>query len=224
MTPPTGARSRYTRAVPDACCSAVHPLRVTLERRRSDFERDARVTPFTGSCCCCCCCLHWIAAGVGGIAGMRTPTEVYTGALYLAAVLPAVVFLPVGLSMMLAASLLRRRKLAEFKREASKLPQRDGADAHGGLYRMKIQTPPKTKDPLASFSVFCRHCWEDLGESLHLEACPACGVAIDRPVISGPDYGMSVARRATWRGLGMASAGMMTAYALMALLAMLFSK
>src|SRR3954471_9746262 len=58
--------------VPDACCSAIHPLRVTLERRRSDFERDARVTPFTGSCCCCCCCLHWIAAGVGGIAGMRT--------------------------------------------------------------------------------------------------------------------------------------------------------
>lgn len=246
-----------TSAHAGACC-------VTLERRRSDFERDARVTPFTGSCCCCCCCLHWIGAVAGGAIGMRlgwkkgeevagpltdeahaamkkglwigiaaaavllgvgaalaaSGLDAVGGPLLLVfAIVPCLVFVPIGLPVVLATYRLRRRKLAEFLRDMSKLPAKDGADVGASLYRAKLTVPPKTRDPVAGFSVFCPSCWTDLQESLHLSACPECNASIAQPAISGPDHGVRVAWRAALTSLGLSAVGTAAMYLFMLLIA-----
>lgn len=238
-------------------------MRITFERRRSDFERDARVTPFTGSCCCCCCCLHWIGALAGGAIGMRAgwtaaekqlgaplPTEGRSGLhrglaigivssvglvigavacamsegvgrgggeLYLLALAlaPPLAIVPVAAPMLLSAYRTRQKMLAVFRTDIAKLPPKDGTDKSMSLYRAKLTPAPKTHSNLVQFSVFCRHCWFDLGESMHLDACPECGQAIGEPMISGPDYGVSVAWRASMTSLGMATGGTLIGYVLM---------
>ncbi|MEP7124827.1 MAG: hypothetical protein ABJE95_28120 [Byssovorax sp.] len=244
-------------------CTGPHAMRITFERRRSDFERDARVTPFTGSCCCCCCCLHWIGAAVGGIVGMRTgwsngekslgaplpaegqsalhrglaigifssiglflaslalafagrPLEGF-GAVYLIALafLPPVVFLPVCIPMLVSAYGARRKALSAYRTDIAKLPPKDGSSTSMSLYRAKLTPAPKTHTNMVQFSVFCRHCWYDLGESMHLSKCPECSQDIDHPVISGPDYGVSVAWRAATTSIGLATGGTVVGYVLM---------
>ena len=238
-------------------------MRITFERRRSDFERDARVTPFTGSCCSCCCCLHWIGALAGGAIGMRSgwvaaekqlsaplPSEgrssLYNGLaigivtsvglligalasamsggfghggseLYLIAIAfaPPLALLPVCGPMLLLAYKTRRKMLAVFRDDVAKLPPRDGSDKSMSLYRAKLTPAPKTHTGLVQFSVFCRHCWFDLGESMHLDSCPECGNLIGDPMISGPDYGVNVAWRASMTSLGLATGGTAIGYVLM---------
>jgi hypothetical protein len=242
-------------------------MRITFERRRSDFERDARVTPFTGSCCCCCCCLHWIGAAVGGIVGMRmgwtageknlgaplpsegrtrtrdltigiaasiglfigamacvsgsgllrTSGEIYLVALALA---PPVALLPVCAPMLISAYGMRRKMLAAYKADIAKLPPRDGVAATMSLYRAKLTPAPKTHSTMVQFSVFCRHCWFDLGESMHLTRCPECSQEIGQPVISGPDYGVGLAWRASLTSLGVATGGTLIGYVLMLVISM----
>jgi hypothetical protein len=236
---------------------------VTFERRRSDFERDARVTPFTGSCCSCCCCLHWIGAAIGGVVGMRLgwasaekalgaplPVEgkhgltrglsigifvaiglflgavaftfgdafgkdgavVYLVALALA---PPVGILPVCLPLLLSAYGTRRRMLSVFLADLAKLPPKEGGGTSMSLYRAKLTPAPKTQALVEQFSVFCRHCWSDLGESMHLTTCPECNQPIDEPKISGPDYGVSIAWRASLASVGASTAGTLAGYLLM---------
>ena len=255
----------YARPVMGASCTRTHPVRVSLERRRSDFERDARVTAFTGSCCCCCCCLHWIGAAIGGAVGMRmgwktaeqksgAPLEVHASRtlrwgvvfgillstvlvclsiglgidrpetnlaqyyLIALAVVPSLAMIPVGVPMVLGAYRLRRKMLATFRREIAKLPGKDGSDKSMSLYRAKLTPPPKTRDPLLQFSVFCRGCWCDLDQSMHLATCPECGELVDRAVISGPDYGIGVAWRAALMAFGISTAGCAGGYLVMLLL------
>lgn len=245
-----------------------HPSCVRLERRRSDFQRDARVTPFTGSCCCCCCCLHWIGAAAGGIVGARLgwdsaekkldvplpdtarralkkglwigaglsvltvaaavvlgfvafadPAKYYLAAL---AFVPSLVFLPLGLPMIAAAHRLRAKMLRAFLGDLKKLPAKDGSEKSTSLYRAKLTAPPKTRDPVLQFSVFCPHCWADVAESMHLAACPECSAPIDHPVISGPDYGVRIAWRSALMSFGLSTAGTALGYAIMALLSLLF--
>lgn len=246
-------------------------MRITFERRRSDFERDARVTPFTGSCCCCCCCLHWVGAAVGGVIGMRkgwataekslaAPLPIagraalrrgvtlgilaafgmFVGALgfgftstwmtdaaqfYLVviALAPPFALLPVFAPLLLSAYGTRRKMLAVFRADIAKLPPRDGSDKSMSLYRAKLTPAPKTHASIEQFSVFCRHCWFDLGESMHLATCPECNQEIASPVISGPDYGISVAWRASMTSLGAATLGGLTGYAVMLVIAMFTS-
>ena len=241
-------------------------MRITFERRRSDFERDARVTPFTGSCCCCCCCLHWIGAGVGGIIGLRngwnnaekslgtplppegtsslhrglaigivTSIGLFIGALGIAfgarpaselgsfylialALAPPLAFLPVCIPMLLSAHGTRRKMLATYRADIAKLPPKEGSGAGMSLYRARLTPAPKTHSNLVQFSVFCRHCWYDLGESMHLDRCPECSQAIDRPVISGPDYGVSVAWRAATTSIGLSIGGTVLGYVIMLVL------
>ena len=238
-------------------------MRITFERRRSDFERDARITPFTGSCCCCCCCLHWVGALAGGALGMRAgwataeknlgaplPTEGRSslhrglaigivssvgllvgalafatgmepgrtaGQLYLLAIAlaPPLAILPVSIPMLLSAYGTRRKMLSVFRTDIAKLPPKDGSDKSMSLYRAKLTPAPRTHTAMVQFSVFCRHCWFDLGESMHLDACPECGQVIGDPVISGPDYGVSLAWRASLTSLGMATGGTLIGYVLM---------
>lgn len=249
-----------------ASCEKGRAACVNLERRRSDFEHDARVTPFTGSCCCCCC-LHWIGAAVGGIVGMRMgwkaahekigaplppqasrtlSVSLYagiflssallvvaiatagnaqngflTGYLVLLALVPSAAFVPIGLPMVLATYGVKVKMLSAFRRELRKLPPKDGVDKNTSLYRARLTAPPKMKGPLTQVSVFCRHCWFDLEESMHLAACPECGEAIESPVISGPDFGLSIAWRATLMSLAVGSAGMVIGYGLMLLISLL---
>jgi hypothetical protein len=238
-------------------------MRITFDRRRSDFERDARVTPFTGSCCCCCCCLHWIGAGVGGIVGLRTgwnnaekslgiplPAEgtsalhrglaigivtsigLFIGALGVAfgmrplstlggfylvalALAPPVAFLPVTIPMLLSAYGTRQKMLAAYRADIAKLPPKEGSGAGMSLYRAKLTPAPKTHSNMVQFSVFCRNCWTDLGESMHLETCPECSQSIVSPVISGPDYGVSVAWRAATTSIGLSIGGTVVGYVVM---------
>ena len=241
-------------------------MRITFERRRSDFERDARVTPFTGSCCCCCC-LHWIGALAGGVVGMRAgliagekrlpaplPIEgksallrgivlgilasfaVFAGTVvvmgatngdaglsvaYLIALAfaPPVALIPVGATMVLSTHATRQRKFSAFKAEMAKLPPKDGSDKSMSLYRAKLTPAPKTHGSIEQISIFCRHCWTDLDESLHLTTCPECNQEIGHPIISGPDYGVSVAWRASLTSLGGATAGTLIGYVVMAIIA-----
>jgi hypothetical protein len=247
-------------------------MRITFERRRSDFERDARVTPFTGSCCCCCCCLHWVGALAGGAIGMRSgwiaaekqlgaplPTEgngalnkglaigiiasvgLLFGAiasamgggfghggsevyLILLAFAPPLAIVPVSVPLLVSAYRTRRRMLGIFRDDAAKLPPKDGSDKSMSLYRAKLTPAPKTHTGLVQFSVFCRHCWTDLGESMHLDTCPECGNLIGDPMISGPDYGVSVAWRASLTSFGMATGGTLIGYVLMAAIAAVISR
>lgn len=256
------------RTVPGGPAACAHAPCVTLERRRSDFQRDARVTPFTGSCCCCCCCLHWIGAAAGGVIGMRLGWQtaekkldaplpdsarqalraglwigvalsvilVVAGVglgvanlsssldivMFLLAVAPSLVFAVVGVPMIVGAHGLRAKMLAAFRADMMKLPAKDGSDKSMSLYRARLTVPPKTRDPLLQFSVFCPSCWTDLGESMHLAACPDCSAPIDHPVISGPDYGVGIAWRAALMGFGLSTAGTVAGYLLMVLVAQLF--
>lgn len=240
--------------MPDRCCSSPH---VTLERRRSDFETDGRITPFTGSCCCCCCCLHWITAAAGGIVGLRMGwnaaeraagslphpvvkrmldgsvvlgffvtlalSAVLTGVsggsfLILIALVPSVVFVPLGLTMVVSAHRLKWRMTAAFQREVKALPPAEGRSM--SLYRRKEQAALKTRDELLDFHVFCRHCWYDLGESMHLTACPECHEPIQRPHLSGPDYGTGIAWRAALTSVGVSTGATIAGYVLMYLIAL----
>jgi hypothetical protein len=208
--------------VPGGPAACAHAPCVTLERRRSDFQRDARVTPFTGSCCCCCCCLHWIGAAAGGVIGMRlgladrgeearrplarlgpagaaqpasgsaapsprdrsssprsalgarqhSPTSSPYRDVRLLALAPSLVFAVVGVPLVLGAHGLRANMLAAFRADMMKLPAKDGSDKSTSLYRARLTVPPKTRDPLLQFSVFCPSCWADLGESMHLADLP----------------------------------------------------
>jgi hypothetical protein len=257
--------------LPGALPRHAHPSCVRIERRRSDFQRDVRVTPFTGSCCCCCCCLHWVGAAAGGIVGARlgwqsaekkmdaplppsaraalkkglwvgiglsslavvlgvalatsvhgsfpTGVEYYLLAL---AFVPSVVFLPLGVPMIAAAHGLRAKMLRAFLGDLKKLPAKDGSDKSMSLYRAKLTPPPKTRDPVVQFSVFCPHCWTDLEQSMHLDACPECSAPIDHPVISGPDYGVKVAWRAALMSFGLSTAGTALGYLIMLALSLLF--
>lgn len=253
----------YSRPVSPTPCTEPHPMRITFERRRSDFERDARVTPFTGSCCSCCCCLHWIGAAVGGIVGLRTgwtngekslgaplPPEgtsslhrglaigIFTsiglflgaitvalgvrpaseiGTVYLVALTlaPPLAFLPVCIPMLLSAHGTRRKMLAAYSADIARLPPKDGSSKSMSLYRAKLTPAPKTHSNLVQFSVFCRHCWYDLGESMHLAKCPECSQDISSPVISGPDYGVSVAWRAAATSIGLSIGGTVIGYVVM---------
>lgn len=251
------------RSVSHKPCTEPHAMRITFERRRSDFERDARVTPFTGSCCCCCCCLHWIGALAGGAIGMRSgwktaekslvaplPAEGqkslhrglgigivtsvgilvgaiagvtaggvgltgFEGYLILMALAPPLVLVPVYTQMLISTYRTRQKMLAVFRSDIAKLPPRDGSDTRMSLYRAKLTPAPRTHTGIVQFSVFCRHCWFNLGESMHLDACPECGNPIGDPTISGPDYGVSVAWRAALTSLGMATGGTLIGYVLM---------
>jgi len=242
-------------------------MRLTFERRRSDFERDARVTPFTGSCCSCCCCLHWIGAAVFGVIGMRAgwataeknlgaplPTEgkvglnrglttgiliavgLFLGAVafavsstfvsgvgqvYLAviALAPPLGLLPVCIPLLISAYGTRRKMLSIFHTDMAKLPPKEGASTSMSLYRAKLTPAPKTHALLEQFSVFCSHCWCDLGESMHLATCPECNQEIAHPVISGPDYGVSIAWRASLTSIAAATGGTVAGYALIVLIA-----
>jgi hypothetical protein len=246
-------------------------MRITFERRRSDFERDARVTPFTGSCCCCCCCLHWVGAAVGGIVGMRSgwvagekrlgaplPAEgasalrgglalgiiagvgAILGSIFLAvsstsvgmigsvylialAFVPPVALIPVGLVMVLSTYRTRQKMLSAYRADIARLPPKDGGGTGMSLYRAKLTPAPKTHSNIVQFSVFCRHCWTDLGEHMHLTTCPECNEAIGRPVISGPDYGVSVAWRAAGTSIAAATTGALVGYVIMAVIAAIIS-
>jgi hypothetical protein len=245
-------------------------MRITFERRKNDFERDARVTPFTGSCCCCCCCLHWVGAAIGGVVGMRKgwinaekslgaplPSEGRSGLhnglaigivtsvglligaiasgfgdgfghtgsqIYLVALafLPSVALLPVGVPLLVSAYGTRRKALAAYRADIARLPPKDGTSTSMSLYRAKLTPAPKTHSTMVHFSVFCRHCWFDLGESMHLAKCPECSQDIDHPVISGPDYGVSMAWRAALTSFGFATGGTLIGYGIMAVIAALF--
>lgn len=256
------------RTVPGGPAACAHAPCVTLERRRSDFQRDARVTPFTGSCCCCCCCLHWIGAAAGGVIGMRlgwqtaekkldaplpdsarralriglriggglaaalvvgavalglgNTSDLFSMLMFAFALAPSLVFVVVGVPLVLGAHGLRANMLAAFREDMMKLPAKDGSDKSTSLYRAKLTVPPKMRDPLLQFSVFCPSCWADLGESMHLGTCPDCSAPIDHPVISGPDYGVGIAWRAALMGFGLSTAGTVAGYLLMVLVAQLF--
>ena len=246
-------------------------MRITFERRRSDFERDARVTPFTGSCCCCCCCLHWVGAAVGGIVGMRsgwasgekrlgaplpaegtralrsgltfgvvagitaivgsillaissTPISMIGGVYLIAlAFVPPAAFIPVVLVMLLSTYRTRQKMLSAYRADIAKLPPKDGGGTGMSLYRAKLTPAPKTHTDMVQFSVFCRHCWADLGEHMHLATCPECNQEIGHPMISGPDYGMSVAWRAAGTSIAAATTGALAGYVIMAVIAAIIS-
>ena len=122
--------------------------------------------------------------------------------------------------MALSSFALRRRMLAEFRRDAKQLPPKDGSDATLSVYRMKLLPPPKIKGALRQFSVFCRECWAELDESMHLPACPECDKPIVAPVISGPDFGMGVALRASGTSFLWATAGTVAGFVLMWLISL----
>jgi hypothetical protein len=231
---------------------------MTLERRRSDFELDAPVTPFTGSCCSCCCCLHWIGAVAGGVVGMRLGwrigvqkaghaphplvrrtlllgllagalgavaltaacAAVYSDGLIALALAPSLVFIPVGAGMVLASRALRARMLSAFYRATKELPAAEGPTT--SLYRAKLQAAIQTRDDLADFHVFCRHCWQPLDDAMRLAACPECHAPIARPVLSGPDHGVGLAWRAALMGVGLSTAGTVVGYVVMYVLAVIF--
>jgi hypothetical protein len=145
---------------------------------------------------------------------------VYLGAL---AFVPSLAMIPVGVPMVLLAYRLKRKMLAAFRREIAKLPAKDGSGKSTSLYRAKLTPPPKTRDPLLQFSVFCRSCWCDLGESMHLVTCPECDELVERAVIAGPDYGMSVAWRAALMSFGISTVGCIIGYAVMLLISLVIS-
>jgi hypothetical protein len=105
--------------------------------------------------------------------------------------------------------------LATYRADIAKLPPKEGSGTSMSLYRARLTPAPKTHSNLVQFSVFCRHCWYDLGESMHLANCPECSQAIDRPVISGPDYGVSIAWRAATTSIGLSIGGTVLGYVLM---------
>ena len=156
-----------------------------------------------------------LAFTMGGGFG-RSGGELYLIALALA---PPLAILPVSVPMLLSAHGTRRKMLSVFRTDIAKLPPKDGTDKSMSLYRAKLTPAPKTHSSMVQFSVFCRHCWFDLGESMHLDACPECGHAIGEPMISGPDYGVSVAWRASMTSLGMATGGTLIGYVLMLVIA-----
>ena len=160
-----------------------------------------------------------------GLSLLGCPLAVSTGAglgkdgglLYLVAIAlaPPLAILPVSVPMLLSAYGTRRKMLSVFRTDIAKLPPKDGIDKSMSLYRAKLTPAPRTHENLVQFSVFCRHCWFDLGESMHLDACPECGQVIGEPLISGPDYGVSVAWRASMTSLGLATFGTLIGYVLM---------
>ena len=150
----------------------------------------------------------------------RSGSQIYLLTLALA---PPFAMVPVCVPMLFSAHGTRRKMLAVYRADIAKLPPKDGSDTSMSLYRAKLTPAPKTHSNMVHFSVFCRHCWFDLGESMHLATCPECSQPIDGPVISGPDYGVSVAWRASLTSLAAATGGTLAGYAIMALIAALIS-
>lgn len=146
------------------------------------------------------------------------PVEYFVGAL---ALVPSLAFVPMGVSMIVAAHRFRGRMLRAFLGDIKKLPAKDGSEKSMSLYREKLTAPPKTRDPLLQFSVFCPHCWTDVVESMHLPTCPECAGPLDHPVIHGPDYGVRIAWRSALISFGLATAGTLVSYLFMWLLAFL---
>ena len=144
------------------------------------------------------------------------------GYLLALAFVPSLAFLPVGVPILLATYGLRGKMLRAFRKDMAKLPAKEGSGASMSLYRAKLTVAPKTRDPLAEFSVFCPHCWSDVAESLHLATCPDCDKPLDHPAISGPDYGVRVAWRATLVSFGLSTAGTVGGYGLMLVISLLF--
>lgn len=137
-----------------------------------------------------------------------------------AALAPPVVFLPTAVALLGSSYGLKYRFVAAFRREAAKLPPKEGSDKAMSVYRAKQQAALKTRDELLDFHVFCRRCWHDLDESLHLAHCPECNAPIKRPVLSGPDYGTGIAWRATWMSIALSTAGTVAGYLVMYLIAL----
>lgn len=129
------------------------------------------------------------------------------------AVVPSLAFLPLGVGMLVSAYNLRWEMRGAFLREAKKAPMLEGASL--SIYRQKRQAAIKTRDELIDYHVFCRECWHGLDDSMHLPACPECGAAIRKPVLTGPDHGTSIAWRATLASFGYSTLATAAGYAIM---------
>ena len=162
-----------------------------------------------------------LALWAGGDSVLGTRALFYLG---VAAFVPTVVFLPSG-ALMVASTLRIKRRLmhayaAEQRRPTPVLPK------EGGAYREPTELVLHEAHDLAAldgFQTCCPACWAPLGRGAFVTRCTSCDAPIERPLFREAEQGVKAAWRMTWSSCAGSFIGGLAGYAVMALMALLYS-